>query len=170
MLFKNILKSFKHKSIRSEEMINFFSRNLDINVDKFFHQWIYHHGYPLIVLEENAIRQISFGEDNELWSIPLKIIYGTDQNHFEKIIFLEEESIILDFFADWIIINPGFLSFCRVWYVGDWFYQAVSKIQQFLNPLEINLFYSDQLTLSKKGFIDQQDIDYLVPFVPKLTN
>lgn len=181
--YRSFLKDFCYKSADTIDLMQKFMDYFDPNgknngnispgegafnfdVKKFFDAWIYKDGFPLIVLEDNFIRQMPFspGDEKRIWPIPLQILYGK-QNTDEvktKTLFLEGEELkIDDIDADWVIINPGLESFCRVWYVGDWLTNAIVFGLKHLNEREKSIFRIDLMLLCTRGYVDSSDVELL---------
>ena len=170
--YRAFLKKFKNKSAETKDLLDCFSEyfskisNLDFNVQEFFDAWIYNNGFPLIVLEDNCIRQMPFsGNGVGVWPIPLFVIYGKGQETKTTQILLKTDEKELNFDADWIIIDPKFESFCRVWYVGDWFTKAVMFGCSHLSEREKINFKHHQQFLASHQFINEEDIKALNVFI-----
>lgn len=174
--YRAFLKEYKHSNADSEDfrdhLMKFFPTNVNnfkFDIFRFFDEWIFHNGFPLIIFEDKSLRQIPFspGDDQRIWQIPLKVIYGktgTD-NYDTKLIYMDKEEIDFDIDCDWAIINPGLDSFCRVWYVGDWLINAITKGIKFLNMREKLIFKADQGILAGRGYVDQEDIVLLENYI-----
>ncbi|KAK8884810.1 hypothetical protein M9Y10_043930 [Tritrichomonas musculus] len=170
--YRGFLKKYEHSCADSEDFLvsltEFLSTNrsdeehFNFDVKKFFDEWIFNDGFPLIIIEENFIRQIPFspGDDQRIWQIPLKILYGKKDSDEVKstMVFLDKEEMEFNIDCDWLIVNPGLDSFCRVWYVGDWLQNAITNGCRFLNMREKSIFKTDQNILVCRGYIDQEDI------------
>lgn len=155
----NYFRKFQNQSINAQDLINFFSQEAKLDLTTFFNQWVFQNGFPLIVVEDNVIRQMPFGEcQNSLWTVPLKIVYGKDGQVLTKIMVLVDESMELGFEADWMIVNPGLSSFCRVWYLGDWFQKLIQVAPIQLTSVEQTILLSEQLTLQRHDFVEKEDV------------
>lgn len=160
---RKFTRDFYHKNADTADIMRSFSESFGKDMKPFFDAWIYKSGFPLVILEDNTVRQISFlGEEERIWPIPLKMRYGKDGKVEERDIILDVEMMEIDVDADWIILNPGLESFCRVWAVSDRFYSAVEAVNQgVLTPYEKTHWTADQMMLYRRGFIDEEDISYM---------
>ena len=160
---RKFTKQFYHANADTTDILKLFTESFGEDMTPFFDQWIYKSGFPLIVVEDNRIRQMPFSTgDDRLWIIPLKILYGKDGVTKSADLVLRTEEVEIDFEYDWIIVNPGLDSFCRVWLVGDAFYSTVEAVKNnALNPEQRLHWITDQHMLCRQSFIPIEDIEYM---------
>ncbi|OHT11746.1 hypothetical protein TRFO_18726 [Tritrichomonas foetus] len=170
--YRLFLKKYKNSSADTNDFINTYKEFLSnlpenspaktFDIQNFFDVWIYAEGFPLIILEDNCLRQMSYtGNVDKVWPVPLQIIYGRNGVAHRMNVFLNTEETELNLDADWIIVNPGTISFCRVWHVGDCLQKAIMYGVKYLTVQERFNFWVDQQVLAARGMIDQDEISML---------
>ena len=160
---RKFTKKFYHASADTSDILQTFIESFGDEMTPFFNEWVYKSGFPLIVVNEKEIRQMPFNTAEErVWIIPLTILYGKDGVTKTTEIVLRGSETELDFDYDWIIVNPGLASFCRVWLCGDAFYSAVDAVRRgVLTPEQKLHWVSDQHMLARQGFLTPEDIQYM---------
>jgi hypothetical protein len=159
---RSYMQQWYRKSLDTSDLLTSLNTSLGIDLSHFFDCWIYKSGFPLVVVEDNTIRQMPFCGEGMTWPIPLRIRYGR-MGHLETTdILLSEEMMELPLGADWMIVNPGCETFCRVWLVGDWFYAAVAAVMRGgLTTVEQLHFVTDQQVLYRRGFLSREEIVHM---------
>jgi aminopeptidase N len=160
---RDFTQDYAHKSADSADFVRSFCQSVGQDFHPFFDAWVYKAGLPLVVVEEQTLRQMPFADSEErIWQIPLKIYYGSGGHKKVAEILLDDEQFELEFEYDWIIVNPGLESFCRVWLMGQTFFAAVDAVKNgVLTDVEISHFLADQSVLARRGFLGQEEIEYL---------
>jgi aminopeptidase N len=159
---RTYMKKWYRKSLDTSDLLQSLNESLGMDLSQFFDAWIYNSGFPLIVVEDDTIRQMPFCDAGTLWPIPLRIRYANSTGRVETVdVVLTGEVMELPVKADWIIVNPGCESFCRVWLVGNWFYSAVSAVARgVLTQTELLHFRTELQILYRRGFVSREEMVY----------
>jgi puromycin-sensitive aminopeptidase len=159
---------FAHASADTADARAAFGAATHTDLSHFFDVWIYRPGFPLIVVDQKTLRQMPFADAEErIWELPLRVRAGVAAAVVDHEIVLREEEIDLSFDADWIIVNPGMESFCRVWYSGDAFTAAVDAVARgAIGEYDRRQFVAEQTFLSSRGFVGEDEIAYMRRRIP----
>jgi len=121
------LQLYKGKSATTDRLWAAIASSSSKPVVKVMEQWTKEQGFPLVLVERldaglYRLKQESFSSKNNqtLWIVPLKIqVKDIKGQYFMKDILLDEKYIDVDLGVpevEWIVVNTGQTSFCRVSY------------------------------------------------------
>jgi aminopeptidase N len=160
---RDFTREYAYKSADGADFVQSFCQSVGRDFHPFFDAWVYKAGLPLVVVEEQTLRQMPFADSEErIWLIPLKIYYGSGGERKVAEILMDNEQFELEFEYDWIIVNPGLESFCRVWLIGQAFFAAGDAVKTgILSDVELSHFLADQSILARRGFLGTDEITYL---------
>ena len=132
--FQKSLQTFFHKFSYSNFDANDFIECFPEKVKIIFHSFLNQSSFPVAILEENGTAYLKPFIHRNLTSIqkekahqksfhlPLKILFGKDDNLIEKDYILGPEPIMLEEAkdADFVILNYQDFTICKTYLIGKW--------------------------------------------------
>lgn len=163
--FRNSLKlfysRFKHSHADTDDLVQVFSEICQIDLSRFFQQWIRQPGFPIVFADSRQIlNQARFTNKklihNQTWTIPLSLVYSVNNSiNREKILFSTQKlklPIPADF--EWFFLNSENRSFCRIFYEGLNFEKIKNAIKhKSLGRMDRDSFLNDYNAFANAGLL-----------------
>jgi len=155
-------KRFRYSNADTDDLIQAMCERIESDpneIKNFIKTWTLRPGYPLITIDESGkIIQQRFTNkgviDEDPWPIPLFILSKSHDGKINrsKIMFNTKEADISEIVkqSEWVKLNPGYLSFCRVYYKGSMLEKLVNPIEtKELDTIDRWSILNDSLSLSR---------------------
>jgi puromycin-sensitive aminopeptidase len=164
---------FLHRNADTADLCLCLSRTLNKDLAPFLTAWTTRNNYPIVVLDDDGrLRQRHFTRgriiDDRWWPLPLVIAYGRGGEVREVTIELGEEPFQTETDCDWVRVNSGCQSLCRVWQQGRFFASLLDAVRaRRLPPADRWAVLVDYRALAQAGAASSADVLALLASYPE---
>ncbi|OHT00349.1 Clan MA, family M1, aminopeptidase N-like metallopeptidase [Tritrichomonas foetus] len=162
-------KRFLYDCADTEDFIGALNEVTNDDLTSFIKYWTSETGYPLVTFDEDgALSQSRFTTsgliDGQVWSIPLFLLRkkkGSSEIVEEKIMFTSKTMSISNLVEDseWIKLNPGYRSFCRIWYRGNSLTRLLTPIKnKEIDAIDRWTILTDSLSIARANLMPYGEI------------
>ena len=117
---QRLLQDYNGKPVDADAIVRHFG-------ETFMRKSVHECGYPVVIVgPDYELFQVRFTTSRQRseadWELPLEILYSENSVETRKKLVLNQEVVSLGIDSeklDWIIVNPGSKSLCRVFYRGN---------------------------------------------------
>ncbi len=102
-IMKEILLKYKHSNISTQEFIDEFSQRGEVNLSKFFDEWVYQKGFPILDINYSInqnklildIEQVQSEEYGKYSNIKIPLLISTNKDNYIRYYYLQNNKEIL---------------------------------------------------------------------------